>query len=198
MGIPKSHTMLQLHSWLHFFLVTAVSKGFSQAGAEVLIPHGPAWHRKWERSPRRGAEVWLTWLCPRGLAEGTCSGSSLMKRQDSSALVSLWTHLHTHTHTPPSTRTHSFTHPQASGLLCNINLTFIYSLLWEICAISANQAPNKPYYGIFSLCFTFKRWMSFSANETDEKKVAAFMKRWRFITTTKKKKVPLSHYGALL
>lgn len=102
------------YSWLHFFLVTAVSKDFSHAAAEVLIPHGPAWHRKWEGNPRRGAEVWLPWLCPGGLAEGTCSGSSLTKRQDSSALVSLWTHLHTHTHTNTPKHMHTLIHTPSS------------------------------------------------------------------------------------
>lgn len=61
------------HSWPHLSLVTQVSKGFSRAAAEVLIPHGPAWQRKWEGSPRRGAGVWLTWPCPgvwlRGLVQ---------------------------------------------------------------------------------------------------------------------------------
>lgn len=103
-----------------------------------------------------------------------------------------------HTHTPPSTHTHALTHPQASGLLCNINLTFIYSLLWEICAISANQAPNKPYMAFSVSASHLNVECLFQPTKTDEKKVAAFMKRWRLIRTIKKKKVPLSHYGALL
>lgn len=59
---PHDATAAQLTPLL---LVTEVSKDFSHAAAEVLIPHGPAWYRKWEGSPGRGAEVWLTWLCPR-------------------------------------------------------------------------------------------------------------------------------------
>lgn len=136
--------------------------------------------------PREGSWGLADLTLPRGLAEGPCSGSSLRKRQDSSALLSLWTHLHTHT--PPGTRTHALTHPQASGLLCNINLTFIYSLLWEICAISANQAPNKPYMAFSVSASHLNVECLFQPTKTDEKKVAAFMKRWRLIRTIKKKK----------
>lgn len=89
----------------------------------------------------------------------------------------------THTHLQAHTHTHSFTRPQASGLLCNINLTFIYSLLWEICAISVNQAPNKPYMAFSVSASHLNVECLFQPTKSDEKKVAAFMKRWRFITT---------------
>lgn len=135
----------------------------------------------------QGGELSSGWPgCAPGAAWGALLRLIPKEKAGQLSSSSLWTHLHTHT--PPSTRTHSLTHPQASGLLCNINLTFIYSLLWEICAISANQAPNKPYMAFSVSASHLNVECLFQPTKTDEKKVAAFMKRWRFIRTIKKKK----------
>lgn len=68
-------------------------------------PNIPAWHMKTRGEPKAlGWGLWLTCPFPRvpGLGE-TSSSSPLTKRQDSSPLVCLQTHLHTHSpkHTRP-------------------------------------------------------------------------------------------------
>lgn len=118
---------------------------FSCRGAEVLIPQYTSMayeNQRWAQGAKLRSVADLAFPGVSGL--GDLFGLTPNKKagQFTYSLVadtSPYTHMH------PNTRTHPFTHPQASGLLCNINLTFIYSLLWEICAISADQAPNKPY-----------------------------------------------------
>lgn len=146
-GIPEGHTWCQTdctadsarYYWLQdppIFLAGVL---------RFWSPKIPAWHMKISGEPKAQKLRSVADLAfPRVSGLGDVFGLTPNEKagQFTSSLVAD-TSPYTHTH--PNTRTHPFTLPQASGLLCNINLTFIYSLLWEICAISANQAPNKPY-----------------------------------------------------
>lgn len=137
--------------------------------------------------PKEGSWGLAELTLPRGLAEGPCSGSSLRKRQDSSALVSLWTHLHTHTHPQAHTHTHSHAlKPLACSVTSTLHLFTAYSE--KSVQFQPIKLPTNPNMAFSVSASHLNVECLFQPTKTDEKKVAAFMKRWRFIRTIKKKK----------